>query len=132
VVTETRQLDTVRRFGTVGALLMGLGSLGAGTAPVLGNPAVGLPVLGLFTRMPTASLALAYTGIIMVVLAWLWLGALAAPGRAQLISRAQLDRTMLMWTMPLLIAPPMFGWDRNTPERDHSDRFPWSARREVG
>ncbi|MGH3831070.1 MAG: polyprenol phosphomannose-dependent alpha 1,6 mannosyltransferase MptB, partial [Pseudonocardiaceae bacterium] len=33
---ETRQLDTVRRFGTAGALLMGLGSLGAGTAPVLG------------------------------------------------------------------------------------------------
>jgi alpha-1,6-mannosyltransferase len=111
VVTETRQLDTVRRFGTVGALLMGLGSLGAGTAPVLGNPAVGLPVLGLFTRMPTASLALAYTGIIMVVLAWLWLGALVVPGRAQLISRAQLDRTMLMWTMPLLIAPPMFSRD---------------------
>ena len=53
---------------------MGLGSLGAGTAPVLDNPVVGRPVLGLFTRMPTASLAVAYTGIAMVVLAWLWLG----------------------------------------------------------
>ena len=58
---ETRQLDTVRRFGTVGALLMGLGSLGAGTAPVLGNPVVGHLVLGLFPRMPTASLAVAYS-----------------------------------------------------------------------
>src|SRR5262245_56986340 len=67
---EIRQLDTVRRFGTAGALLMGLGSLGAGTAPVLGNPVIGRPVLGLFTRMPTASLAVAYTGIAMVVLAW--------------------------------------------------------------
>ncbi|MGH3720453.1 MAG: polyprenol phosphomannose-dependent alpha 1,6 mannosyltransferase MptB [Pseudonocardiaceae bacterium] len=110
-LTETRQLDTVRRFGTVGALLMGLGSLGAGTAPVLGNPVVGRPVLGLFTRMPTASLALAYTGIAMVVLAWLWLGALAAPGRSRLVSRAQLDRTMLMWSVPLLVAPPMFSRD---------------------
>ncbi|MGH3897044.1 MAG: polyprenol phosphomannose-dependent alpha 1,6 mannosyltransferase MptB [Pseudonocardiaceae bacterium] len=109
--TESRQLDTVRRFGTVGALLMGLGSLGAGTAPVLGNPVVGRPVLGLFNRMPTASLAVAYTGIAMVVLAWLWLGALAAPGRARLISRAQLDRTMMMWAIPLLIAPPMFSRD---------------------
>ncbi|MGH3822123.1 MAG: polyprenol phosphomannose-dependent alpha 1,6 mannosyltransferase MptB [Pseudonocardiaceae bacterium] len=108
---ETRQLDTVRRFGTAGALLMGLGSLGAGTAPVLGNPVVGRPVLGLFTRMPTASLAVAYTGIAMVVLAWLWLGALAAPGRARLISRAQLDRVMLMWAVPLLVAPPMFSRD---------------------
>jgi alpha-1,6-mannosyltransferase len=110
-LTETRKLDTVRRFGTAGALLMGLGSLGAGTAPVLGNPVVGRPVLGLFTRMPTASLAVAYTGIAMVVLAWLWLGALAAPGRTRLISRAQLDRVMLMWALPLLIAPPMFSRD---------------------
>ena len=111
MVTQTRQLDTVRRFGTVGALLMGLGSLGAGTAPVLGNPVIGRPVLGLFPRMPTASLALAYTGIIMVVLAWLWLGALVVPRGAQRVSRAQLDRTMLMWAMPLLIAPPMFSRD---------------------
>ncbi|HET9257757.1 MAG TPA: polyprenol phosphomannose-dependent alpha 1,6 mannosyltransferase MptB [Pseudonocardiaceae bacterium] len=108
---EIRQLGTVRRFGTTGALLMGLGSLGAGTAPVLGNPVVGLPVLGLFNRMPTASLAVAYTGIAMVVLAWLWLGALAAPGRARLISRAQLDRAMLLWALPLLAAPPMFSRD---------------------
>ncbi len=101
----------MRRFGTVGALLMGLGSLGAGTAPVLGNPVVGRPLLGLFNRMPTASLAVAYTGIFMGVLAWLWLGTLAAPGRARLISRAQLDRTMLMWAVPLLVAPPMFSRD---------------------
>jgi alpha-1,6-mannosyltransferase len=101
----------VRRFGTAGALLMGLGSLGAGTAPVLGNPVVGHMVLGLFPRMPTASLAVAYTGIFMVVLAWLWLGALAKPGRGRLISRAQLDRTLLMWAAPLLVAPPMFSRD---------------------
>jgi alpha-1,6-mannosyltransferase len=110
-LAEIRQLDTVRRFGTVGSLLMGLGSLGAGTAPVLGNPVVGHRVLGLFTRMPTASLAVTYTGILMVVLGWLWLGALVAPGRDRLISRAQLDRTMLMWVVPLLVAPPMFSRD---------------------
>jgi alpha-1,6-mannosyltransferase len=108
---EAGQLDTVRRFGTVGALLMALGSLGAGTAPVLGNPVVGRPVIGLFTRMPTASLAIAYTGVFMVVLAWLWLGALAAPGRVRLISRAQLDRTVIMWVVPLMVAPPMFSRD---------------------
>jgi alpha-1,6-mannosyltransferase len=108
---ETGQLDTVRRFGTVGALLMGVSSLGAGTAPVLGNPVIGRPLLGLFTRMPTASLAIAYTGVFMVVLAWLWLGTLAAPGRGRLISRGQLDRTLMMWAVPLLAAPPMFSRD---------------------
>jgi alpha-1,6-mannosyltransferase len=110
-LSESRQLVTVRRFGTAGALLMGLGSLGAGTAPVLGNPVVGRPLLGLLTRMPTASLAVAFTGIAMVVLAWLWLGALVAPGRARLIPRAQLNRTMMMWAIPLLVAPPMFSRD---------------------
>ncbi|MGH3917084.1 MAG: polyprenol phosphomannose-dependent alpha 1,6 mannosyltransferase MptB, partial [Pseudonocardiaceae bacterium] len=109
--TEVGQLDRVRRFGTVGALLLAVGSLGAGTAPVLGNPVIGRPVLGLFTRMPTASLAIAYTGVFMVVLAWLWLGALAAPGRTRLISRAQLDRTLVMWLVPLMVAPPMFSRD---------------------
>lgn len=108
---ELKQLDAIRRFGTVGALLMGLGSLGAGTAPVLGNPVIGKPVLGLFIRMPTASLALAYTGIFMVVLAWLWLGALTLPNRRRLPSRGQLDRTLLMWTVPLLLTPPMFSRD---------------------
>jgi len=108
---EVRRLDVVRRFGTVGALLMGIGALGAGTAPVLDNPVAGRPVLGLFTRMPTASLAVAYTGIFMLVLAWLWLGALAAPPRRRLPSRAQLDRTLVMWAVPLLLAPPMFSRD---------------------
>ncbi len=101
----------LRRFGTVGALLMAVGALGAGTAPVLDNPVVGKPVVGLFTRMPTASMAVVYTGIFMVLLAWLWLGALAAPGRSRLPSRAQLSRTMVMWALPLLAAPPMFSRD---------------------
>lgn len=108
---ELRQLDLVRRFGTIGALLMGIGALGAGTAPVLDNPVVGKPIVGLFTRMPTASMAIVYTGIFMVLLAWLWLGALAAPSRSRLPSRAQLNRTLVMWMVPLLVAPPMFSRD---------------------
>lgn len=108
---EVHRLDVVRRFGTAGSLLMGIGALGAGTAPVLDNPVAGRPILGLLIRMPTASLAVAYTGIFMVVLAWLWLGALAAPGRRRLLSRVQLDRTLVMWAVPLLLAPPMFSRD---------------------
>lgn len=108
---DNRRLDVVRRFGTVGALLMALGALGAGAAPVLGNPVIGRPVLGLFNRMPTVSMAIVFTGMFMVVLAWLWLGAFAAPGRKTLLSRAQLDRTVIMWAVPLAIAPPMFSRD---------------------
>jgi alpha-1,6-mannosyltransferase len=108
--TERRQLDVVRRFGTVGALLLAVGSLGAGASPVF-NPLTTVPVLGLFSRMPTVALACAFSGMAMIVLGWLWLGRFVRPGRSRLISRGQLKRTMLTWTVPLLLVPPMFSKD---------------------
>jgi alpha-1,6-mannosyltransferase len=107
---EDRQLDLLRRVGTVGALLLAAGSLGAGAAPVF-NPLPGVPVLGLFARIPTVSLACAFTGMLLVVLAWLYLGRLVRPGRPRLVSRSQMDRTLVMWTVPLFAVPPMFSRD---------------------
>jgi alpha-1,6-mannosyltransferase len=107
---ERRQLDVIRRFGTVGTLLLTVGSLGAGAAPVF-NPVVRLPVLGLFTRMPTVALAVSFTGMFMIVLAWLALGRLVKPGRERLISVPQLARTLVMWTTPLVFSVPMFSRD---------------------
>jgi alpha-1,6-mannosyltransferase len=107
---ERRQLDVIRRFGTIGSLLLAMGSLGAGAAPVF-NPVFRIPVLGLFTRMPTVALAIAFTGMFMVVLGWLALGRLARPGRARLISVPQLARTLAMWITPLVFTVPMFSRD---------------------
>lgn len=107
---ERRQFDVVRRFGTVGALLVAVGSLGAGAEPVY-NPITTMSVLGMFTRLPTVALACAYAGMGMVVIAWLWLGRFVRPGRARLVSRGQMDRTLVMWTAPLVIVPPMFSRD---------------------
>ena len=107
---ERRQLDVVRRFGTVGSLLIACGGLGAGASPVM-NPLPGLPVLGLFARIPTVALASAFTGMLMVVFAWVWLGRLVWPGRPRLLSRAQLDRTLVMWLLPLILLPPVFSQD---------------------
>ncbi|MEV0679443.1 polyprenol phosphomannose-dependent alpha 1,6 mannosyltransferase MptB [Actinosynnema sp. NPDC050436] len=107
---ERRQLDIIRRWGTVGALLMFVGSLGAGAAPVF-SPLPGTPVLGLFPRMSTASMAVVWTGVFLVVSAWLWLGRFARPGRPRLVSRSQLDRTLLMWITPLVFVLPMFSRD---------------------
>lgn len=100
----------VRRFGTVGALLLAAGSLGAGAAPVF-NPVWGLPVFSLFSRMTTVSLAIAFTGVFMIVLAWLGLGRLSMPGRERLISPSQMARTLIMWTAPLVFTVPMFSKD---------------------
>jgi alpha-1,6-mannosyltransferase len=120
--TEVRQLDVVRRFGTVGALLMAVGALGAGANPV-NNPVLGLRLLGLPARNYTVSLACICAGGGMLVLAWLWLGRLvsrptaAGPtaagrgARLRSLSRSQLDRTVAMWAAPLVIAPPLFSKD---------------------
>ncbi|MEU6643019.1 polyprenol phosphomannose-dependent alpha 1,6 mannosyltransferase MptB [Saccharomonospora sp. NPDC046836] len=107
---ERRALDVVRRFGTIGALFLAFGSLGAGAAPIL-NPVLEIPVLRLFARIPTVSLAIAFAGMLMMVIAWLLLGRFTRPGRTRLASRGQLHRTLALWIMPLLLIPPLFSRD---------------------
>ena len=110
-VAETAQLRTARRFGATGTLLMALGSLGAGANPVLQNPLQGVRVLGLPARMPSSALAITLTGMIMVVAAWLVIGRFARGNASRRMTRSQLDRTMLLWGLPLIVAPPMFSKD---------------------
>ena len=113
---ETTQLRHIRLFGATGAVLMAIGALGAGAQPVLQNPTQGVRLLGVPARMPTTSLTIAMTGTVMVVLAWLLLGRFAI-GRAhqdeppRRLSRSQLDRTLLLWILPLSVGPPMFSRD---------------------
>ena len=108
---ERRRLRFCRRFGFTGALLMAVGALGCGATPASAyNPLLGVRVLGLPGRLPTVSIALAYVGMGMVVLAWLWLGRLAWPGRVRLTVR-QLSRILVTWCAPLAVAPPLFSTD---------------------
>ncbi|MEV0946625.1 polyprenol phosphomannose-dependent alpha 1,6 mannosyltransferase MptB [Rhodococcus sp. NPDC049939] len=112
---ETAQLRGIRRFGATGAILMAVGALGAGAQPVLQNPVQGLRVLGLPSRIPSSALTLTMTGTVMIVLAWLLLGRFAIgslqAGGVRRLSRSQLDRTLLLWIIPLSVAPPMFSKD---------------------
>jgi alpha-1,6-mannosyltransferase len=118
---EAGQLRRIRLFGGTGAVLMAIGALGAGAQPVLQNPTLGVRVLSLFARAETSALAMCITGTVMVVLAWLLLGRFAvgelhlAHGRrggpVHRLTRSQLDRTLLLWVLPLTVAPPMFSKD---------------------
>ena len=101
-----------RRLGLTGALLMGIGALGAGALPVP-NPLFGLRVISLPARNATAAIAITYAGMGMLVLAWLWIGRMlrARGAVAPAPDRAQLARTGLLWALPLALAPPMFSKD---------------------
>jgi len=103
---------TVRHFGMTGALLMAIGSLGAGALPVP-NPAFGLRLLGLPSRNATVSIAITYAGMAMVVLGWLWLGRLLKRDQngGTPLPKGFITRTMTLWALPLFVAPPLFSKD---------------------
>ena len=107
--TELVALRRTRVFGATGTVLMGIGALGAGARPVVQDPTFGVRLLNLPSRIQTVSLTMTTTGAVMMALAWLMLGRFAL-GRRRM-SRGDLDRTLLLWILPLLIAPPMYSKD---------------------
>ena len=107
--TELLAMRRTRLFGATGTVLMGIGALGAGARPVVQDPTFGVRLLHLPSRIQTVSLTMTTTGAVMMALAWLMLGRFALGGRR--MSRSQLDHTLLLWMVPLLIAPPMYSKD---------------------
>ncbi|MFD0360983.1 polyprenol phosphomannose-dependent alpha 1,6 mannosyltransferase MptB [Nocardia sp. GCM10030253] len=112
---EMAQLDRIRLLGATGTVLMVISALGVGAQPVLQNPTSGIRIIAIFGRAHTGSLAVCMVGTTMVVLAWLLLGRFAVGGLGgspiHRLTRSQLDRTLLLWIVPLCIAPPMFSND---------------------
>lgn len=106
---ELTAMRRTRLFGATGTMLMGIGALGAGARPVVQDPTFGVRILNLPSRIQTVSLTMTTTGAVMMALAWLMLGRFALGPRR--MSRAQLDHTLLLWMVPLLIAPPMYSKD---------------------
>ncbi len=106
---EVVALRRTRLFGATGTVLMAIGSLGAGARPVVQDPTFGVRLLNLPSRIQTVSLTMTTTGAVMMALAWLMLGRFALGERR--MSRSQLDRTLMLWILPLLIAPPMYSKD---------------------
>lgn len=106
---EIIALRRTRIFGATGTVLMAIGALGVGARPVVQDPTFGVRLLNLPSRIQTVSLTMTTTGAVMMALAWLMLGRFVLGDRR--MSRSQLDRTLLLWVLPLLIAPPMYSRD---------------------
>src|SRR6201990_2791458 len=107
--TELVAVRRTRLFGATGTVLMGIGALGAGARPVVQDPTFGVRLLNLPSRIQTVSLTMTTTGAVMMALAWLMLGRFALGQRR--MTRSPLDRLLLLWALPLLIAPPMYSRD---------------------
>jgi alpha-1,6-mannosyltransferase len=107
--TELVAVRRTRLFGATGTVLMAIGALGAGARPVVQDPTFGVRLLNLPSRIQTVSLTMTTTGAVMMALAWLMLGRFALGDRR--MSRGKLDRTLLLWVVPLLVAPPMYSKD---------------------
>ena len=96
---------------------MAIGALGAGAQPVLQNPVQGLRILGLPARMPSVALTIDHDrhrhGGAGVAAARPVRGRPLPRRRAlpRRLTRSQLDRTLLLWVIPLTVAPPMFSKD---------------------
>ena len=106
---ELMALRRTRLFGATGTVLMAIGALGVGARPVVQDPTFGVRLLNLPSRIQTVSLTMTTTGAVMMALAWLMLGRFTLGDRR--MTRSQLDRLLLLWVLPLLIAPPMFSRD---------------------
>lgn len=116
--SQARKFFLLRLIGTVGALMIGLGGLGAGALPVVGNPFGGLPFGQLMGRMLVTSSALVLIGVGLIVIAWVLMAPMAGnPLRASSstprhsITRTQVWVTFFAWTLPIIATAPLFTQD---------------------
>jgi hypothetical protein len=101
--------------GAIGAALLAIGALGVGWLPPASD-LVDTPVVAVFRDSLAGSLAaraLVIIGLAFLLQAWLVLGyELASRARAGLAAPVRDIVTILAaWTVPLLLAPPMFSRD---------------------
>src|SRR5699024_10542699 len=119
--SDWRKIFLLRWVGTVGSLLIGLGGLGAGALPVVGNPFGELPFGQLMGRMLVSSSAMVFIGVGLIVIAWLLLAVMAgtpllfhrlsAHPPQHVLKPAQVLSIFFSWTLPILVTAPLFTQD---------------------
>ncbi|WP_312975678.1 polyprenol phosphomannose-dependent alpha 1,6 mannosyltransferase MptB [Corynebacterium sp.] len=104
--------------GIVGSVLIGVGGVGAGALPVVGNSLWSLPVSGFLSRMLHTTTVAVFVGISLLIVGWLLLWRYCVPSRvpsrdesSPLLPMASLVRVGVLWVLPLLVTAPMFTQD---------------------
>ncbi|GIJ47796.1 hypothetical protein Val02_46820 [Virgisporangium aliadipatigenens] len=94
---------TCRWLGTAGTALIAVGGVAAGALSVV-DPYAQLPLVRELHAVPGLAVGVVYAGLVLLVSAWLRLGAALPRPR-------DLAVTLACWCAPLLLAPPMFSRD---------------------
>lgn len=109
---EAARFALLRWVGLVGTVLMGVGGLGGGALPVVGNPYAEVPGGAVLGRMLQTSSALVLIGVGLLVASWIamapFVGAGHLPAR---VSPAAVLRTFAAWVVPLVFTAPLFTQD---------------------
>lgn len=111
---ELRRFTWLRWLGTLGALLILVGGVGAGATPVVGNVFWETPIGSMLGRMLISTTIVTFTGIGMLITAWLGVGAFVASGartRVSSVDTGMLVRTFAGWVLPLIFTAPLFTQD---------------------
>ncbi|MCK6159733.1 polyprenol phosphomannose-dependent alpha 1,6 mannosyltransferase MptB [Corynebacterium simulans] len=122
-IAQLRAFFVLRWMGTLGAILIAVGGLGAGALPVVGNPYDNVPFGSLMSRMLQSASALVFCGVGLMVTAWVLMapfvgtplrntesnGEHSRPRR--LVTESQLWRTWAGWVIPLVFTAPLFTQD---------------------
>lgn len=111
---ELRRLRLGIFTGIVGSVLIGVGGVGAGALPVVGNSLWSLPVSGFLSRMLHTTTVAVFVGISLLIVGWLLLWRYCVPSRdasSPLLPMASLVRVGVLWVLPLLVTAPMFTQD---------------------
>lgn len=111
---ELRRYTWLRWLGTLGAILVMVGGVGAGATPVVGNVFWETEIGSVLGRMLIATTIVTFTGIGMLILAWLGVGAFVVSGartRVTSVDTGMLVRTFAGWVVPLIFTAPLFTQD---------------------
>lgn len=111
---ELRRFTWLRWLGTVGAILVCVGGVGSGATPVVGNALWETPVGNILGRMLISTTIVTFTGIGMLIVAWLGVGAFVVAGartRVSSVDTGMLVRTFAGWVLPLIFTAPLFTQD---------------------
>lgn len=118
-IRELNRFQVLRWVGTIGALLIGFGALGAGALPVVGNPYSSYLGGTFMSRMLQTSSILVLLGVGLLVLAWALMGPfVGAPyrgsgshGDGATVTSSLIKRTFAAWVLPILFTAPLFTQD---------------------